>query len=970
MAGPSLLDSLFQRSLEDLIKGLRLFVGDESSFISKAVDEIRREIKSTDQQTKATALQKLTYLHSIHGVDMSWAAFHAIELSSSQSFNFKRIAYLAASLSFDPSTTDVILLLTHQLRKDLQSPNSHEVSLALHALYFISTPDLARDLTPEVFTLLNSNKGSTRKKTIAIILRLFELYPDAVRVCFKRLVENLENSDPAIVSAVVGVFCDLACKEPKSYLPLAPEFYKILADSRNNWLLIKVLKIFVKLAPLEPRLGKKLVEPICDHLKKTGAKSLAFECVRTIVSSFSEYDSAVRLAVEKIKEFLNEDDPNLKYLGLQALAIVAPKHLWAVMENKDFVIKSLSDADANIKLEALQLVLSMVSEDNVVDICKVLINYALKSDPEFCNEILGCILLTCSRNVYEIIVDFDWYVSLLGEMSRIPHCQKGEEIENQLVDIGMRVKDARPELVRVGRDLLIDPALLGNPFVHRILSAAAWVSGEYVRFSKNPSEIVEALLQPRTSLLPSSIKAVYIQSAFKVLTFYLHYSISTKGVISSASQGVADLMHGRVQENSQFVRTGPVADSDTDDGGLNARMLHRSVGDVSVESFEDMSVAHEWLPSTSSKAEPMSEESILNILDLVEITLGPLAGSHEVEILERSRNVLGLVELIREELPSFLVKRKEDNDKGQKKTHEMIKLIAEAFSEELGPVSANSQERVPIPEGKVLNQSLDDLDAICGDLGLHIPTSFSLGRSISSEKDDVTMSDRQSKEEFESTESTSLLAEHRKRHGLYYLQSQKKEMVYDDYPPANDLKTGDNADDEADDLIKLTEQSLFSKKKVNQAKPRPVVVKLDDGDGPFIPAKKIESKDDLISGAVRDVLLGDEATTSSSRTRKSDKSSSKRRQKDKLNIDKSSGPKEDSKMMENSEQDNANLRRSKRHSRGKEKKHRSTAKDRDEHEEGDKQKVSHHHGKHKSRQRADGALTLAAQSPVIPDFLL
>ncbi|KAF3646534.1 hypothetical protein FXO37_20393 [Capsicum annuum] len=181
-----------------------------------------------------------------------------------------------------------------------------------------------------------------------------------------------------------------------------------------------------------------------------------------------------------------------------------------------------------------------------MDICKVLINYALKLDPEFCNEILGCILLACSRNVYEIIVDFDWYVSLLGEMTKIPHCQKGEEIENQLVDIVMRVKDARPQLVRVGRDLLIDPALLGNPFVRRILSAAAWVSGEYVRFSKIPSELVEAVLQPRASLLPSSIKAVYIQSAFKVLTFCVHYCISTKGVISSASQGVEDLMHGRV----------------------------------------------------------------------------------------------------------------------------------------------------------------------------------------------------------------------------------------------------------------------------------------------------------------------------------------------------------------------------------------------------------------------------------------
>ncbi|KAF3646535.1 putative GATA zinc finger domain-containing protein 13-like [Capsicum annuum] len=237
-----------------------------------------------------------------------------------------------------------------------------------------------------------------------------------------------------------------------------------------------------------------------------------------------------------------------------------------------------------------------------------------------------------------------------------------------------------------------------------------------------------------------------------------------------------------------------------------------------------MSVAHEWLSSTSSKVEPITEESIVSILNFVETTLGPLSGSHEVEILERSRNVLGLVELIREELLGYLVKREEDNDEGKRRTHEMMKLIAEAFSEELGPVSASSQERVPMPEGMVLNQNLDDLDAKSGDLGLHIPTSFSLGRSISSEKVD----------------------------------SQKKEMVYDDYPPANDLKTGNNADDEADDLVKLTEQSLFPKKKenqANQAKPRPVVVsvvKRDDGNGPFIPAKKVESNDDLISGAVNE----------------------------------------------------------------------------------------------------------------------
>lgn len=883
---------------------------------------------------------------------MSWAAFHSIELSSAAHFQSKRAGYLAASISFNPST-EVILLLTHQLRKDLSSNNPHEVSLALQTLSSICTADLARDLTPELFTLLNSSKSFIKKKAIATVLRVFELYPDAVRVCFKRLVENLENSDVTVVSSVVGVFCELASKDPRSYLPLAPEFYRILVDSRNNWVLIKVLKIFAKLAPLEPRLGKRVVEPICEHLRRTGAKSLAFECVKTIVTGLMQYESAVKLAVEKIREFLMEDDPNLKYLGLQALATIAPVFLGAVVENKEVVIKSLSDEDVNIKLEALRLVMTMVSEDNVAEICKVLINYTLKSDPDFCNEILGSILSTCSRNYYEIVVDFDWYVSLLGEMVRVPHCQKGEEIEKQLVDIGMRVRDVRPVLVRVGRELLIDPALLGNPFIYRILSAAAWVSGEYIEFSKNPFELVEALLQPRTNLLPPSIRAVYIHSTFKVLTFCAYSYFFPDEAIGSSTSGVADSVNnGGFPESSEPVISAAVAYSEPDDE-FNPRLLHEPLKDDSLNKGKNK----------ITDAEDFVQDSLVGMVNIVEATLGPLVGSHEVEIHDRVKNVLGLIELIRQEIHGSLVQNEGDNQNGVLKASEIVRLMYNAFSEELGPVSLSAQERVPLPDGLELKENLSDLEAICGDFRIPISGSFSLEKPRSLEKEAITVSE----EDYEpSNESTSLLVAHRKRHGLYYLPSEGRDKFSNDYPPANDLSVQDKLSDEAEDLAKLTEQSLVPKKKPI-AKPRPVVVKLDDGDKITLDQMKPELKDDLISGAVRDVLLGNEAVASTSRTNESDKSSSRRSGKD------ISGPLEsnvDLTTMESPEPGNKNSRKNKHHSHGKEKSHRSSRKVTGESDRKDKPKSSHPHGRHKSRQRADSTVNVAAQSPVIPDFLL
>uniref|UniRef100_A0A2K1XHX3 AP-3 complex subunit delta n=1 Tax=Populus trichocarpa TaxID=3694 RepID=A0A2K1XHX3_POPTR len=895
MASPSLMDTLFQRSLDDIIKGVRQQQSStESIFISKVIEEIRREIKSTDLRTKSTALQKLTYLNSIHFIDMSWASFHAIECISSPTFSHKKIGYLAISQSFNESTP-VILLISNQLRKDLKSSNEFEVSLALDCLSRIGTVDLCRDLTSEVFTLMSSSKVFVRKKGIGVVLRLFEKYPDAVRVCFKKLVESLEGSDSQIVSAVVGVFCELASKDPRSYLPLAPEFYRILVDSKNNWVLIQVLKIFAKLAPLEPRLAKRMVEPICDHMRKTGAKSLVFECIRTVVTSFTEYESAMKLAAAKIREFLMEDDPNLKYLGLHAVSIMAPKHLWAVLENKDVVIQSLSDEDPNIKLESLRLVMAMASESNLVETCRVLVNYALKSDPEFCNEILGSILSTCCRNVYDVIIDFDWYVSLLGEMSRIPNCSKGEEIENQLIDIGMRVKDVRPELVRVGRDLLIDPALLGNPFLHRLLSAAAWVCGEYVEFSRNPVELMEALLQPRTSLLPSSIRTVYMQSAFKVLIFCIHSYFLQKEEMTSETSTPAFM--------------------------------------------EEKSFMH---------------ESIVNLLNLMELALGPLSGSLDVEIQERAWNVLGFIELVRQEFSNPLIRKEANLEREKVIASRVVEWVHDAFSEELGPVSVTAQDRVLVPDELVLKENLTDLEAICGGVELPSPGSFSLTSPYYGESAGFSVSNLQGEEDSEpSTESTSLLTEHRKRHGLYYLPSEKNKILANDYPPANDPSSGINTNDDTEDLVKLADQSLVSKRKPNHAKPRPVVVKLEGGDAAPVVSKKPELKDDLLSGAIRD-------------------SSSKRKGKAKHVILPDS--KENLAVGEQPNHENPSSRRSQHRGHGKEKSKKSRGKKngdgREDDGEKEREKIRDHHGRHKSRQRADAPINVVAQTPDIPDYLL
>merc|ERR1712032_1470905 len=76
-----------------------------------------------------------------------------------------------------------------------------------------------------------------------------------------------------VLTATVNTFLELARKNARNYLPLVPQLYHILVNTTNNWLSIKLLKVFQLLCPLEPRLPAKMVEPLTNLLNTTKARS-------------------------------------------------------------------------------------------------------------------------------------------------------------------------------------------------------------------------------------------------------------------------------------------------------------------------------------------------------------------------------------------------------------------------------------------------------------------------------------------------------------------------------------------------------------------------------------------------------------------------------------------------------------------------------------------------------------------------
>jgi len=256
---------------------------------------------------------------------------------------------------------------------------AYEVGLGVSSLANIVNPDLSRDCMSDIVALMKHSNNYVRKKAVLVMYKMYLKYPQGLRLTFDSLKEHLDDADVSVTSTAVNVVCELANKNPRNYLAMAPKFFQLLTTSTNNWLLIKIVKLFGSLVSEEPRLARKLLEPLVKIIQSTGAKSLQYECIFTITQALLYHRKtdgseskhaplAVRVCSEHLRGFVEDSDPNLRYMGLVGLAELLPSAPRSVVEHRELVLKCLSDDDVTIKTRALELLSGIASKKSLVEL--------------------------------------------------------------------------------------------------------------------------------------------------------------------------------------------------------------------------------------------------------------------------------------------------------------------------------------------------------------------------------------------------------------------------------------------------------------------------------------------------------------------------------------------------------------------------------------------------------------------------
>ena len=477
-------------------------------FVSSLLAKMQQDIHKNDNDAKTDVMQKLIFVSNL-GFDCTWADFPILDVLSIESYSSKRVAYTAASQIWSPNS-DVVIMATNRIQKDLISVNPFVVSAALSAIPQFMSPHLAQYLARDVIPLMNSVKTSVKMKAIMVFYQVCLKYPDALRPGFPILKAKLDDGDPSVVFAALTVMNELCALNPNNFVSFIPKLFKMLENSKNEAILSRLITIFRQLCNVESRLPKKLVQPLTIILETTSSVANLFECVRMIVDIPITSASLLSGAAYRLNAFLNHSDPNLRFLCLSLFIKLMKIYPKMVVEHRELISSCLESEDESERMLALDLMANLVNAKSLDGIvAKLFDGFSHSKSSAFRDTILQRVIEICSRNDYDMVNDFDWYITVLMDFIEEGGFRLDDMMANQFIDLAVRVPATRARLVTEMGKLFDDTKYKGN---EPLMIAASHIIGEYA----TSSEPFEKVLQPVVNNCAERVQLSCIQTAFRL----------------------------------------------------------------------------------------------------------------------------------------------------------------------------------------------------------------------------------------------------------------------------------------------------------------------------------------------------------------------------------------------------------------------------------------------------------------------
>lgn len=478
-----------------------------SNFISDLLSNLQNELHDNNPEVRASAVQQLVFLNSV-GYDTTWADFSVLDVMSIDNFSCKRIAYTAASQSWNPHS-DVVLMATNRIQKDLNSNNPLFTTVVLSSITPFLSPQLSQDIASDIILQLNSSQAKIRQRAAVTFYHVCLKYPDTLRAGFASLKSRLNDEDNSVVFSVLTVMVELCQINPRNFIGFIPKIFKMLNNCSSDWINLRLITLLRILSTVEPRLPKKLIQPLTIVLETTPSVFVMYECVRTIIEIPISNQNLLAAATYRLQSFLNVADANLRFLCLSLFIKLMKIQPRLVSQHRDLISMCLDSDNELERMMALDLMSNLVTPKTIDTIVGKMFLYFQESNfVPFRDGMIEKVIEMCTRGGdYEMIQDFEWYISVLMDFVENGNYSpetSGSLIAQQFTELAYRVPDVRVRLVKE----------MGNILDKRCCTALMLSACHIIAEFSNDSEMFSKLLQPIIVECDDRVQASCLTTSF------------------------------------------------------------------------------------------------------------------------------------------------------------------------------------------------------------------------------------------------------------------------------------------------------------------------------------------------------------------------------------------------------------------------------------------------------------------------
>jgi AP-1 complex subunit beta-1 len=490
------------------------------------IHELKNDLNSLDSVKVKEAVKKVIAAMTV-GKDVSALFTDVVKSMPTDDIELKKLVYLYI-INYARTQPDKAILVVASFTKDASDTSPLIRALAIRTMGCVRVNRITEYLCEPLRKALKDKDPYVRKTAAVCVAKLYDINAELVedQDFLERLRDMISDPNPMVVANSVAALAEISEASGKDFFQINSNMlFKLLAalNECTEWGQVFILDSLAHYVPSSEE-AENIIERVLPRLSHANS-AVAMSAVKVIMRYLDRVKNPALIksvVTQKLPPplitLLSEHKPEVQYVALRNINLIVQKRPQVLQnEVKHFFCKY--NDPIYVKMEKLEIMIQLVSPDNVDQVLMELKEYASEVDIEFVRKSVRAI----GRCAIKLDEAAERCIKVLLELNKTKVNYVVQEAVVVIKDIFRKYPNRYESIIGTLCDNL---DTLDEP---EAKASMIWIIGEYASRIENAAELLEHFIDT----FQDESAQVQLQTLSAVVKLFLLCPEDSKEMVTS-----------------------------------------------------------------------------------------------------------------------------------------------------------------------------------------------------------------------------------------------------------------------------------------------------------------------------------------------------------------------------------------------------------------------------------------------------